>query len=297
MIGPLARRSLRGRSATIPLSGWTSFCSTTRRPAGYVLLGLVMLGFVVIDPVFASPPPGSEQSAGQGSMLRSLLFFVVVPSVVFAIVVGLVASGLSRIGDTLTQIKLRTRGGPAIAILGGVAMAGPLYADSVPVLSGGTPPLFGLGAGLIVFGIVLSIGSVRDRLTYWPLLVSTAVVTAVAAGVAVGWAMELDVLTRSSVAQLPYMLPLFALIPAGYALGQGNLRRSIVTATTGFAAAMVLLTLASGSSARGLGFLLTIISVMYAVAIAVLGSPALAVGAALSSETAEDSDTPVMSAN
>ena len=297
MVGPLVRRNPRGRGATDPFSGWTSVWGVARRPAGYVLLGLVMLGFLVIDPALASPPPGSEQSTSQDSVLRSLLFFVVVPSLVFAVAIRLVASGLFSIDDTLAQAQLRTRGGPAIAILGSLVMAGPLYADSVPVLFGGTPPLFGLGAGLVIFGIILSIGSIRDRLTYWPLLGSAVGVTAVAAGAAIVWAMELDVLTRSFAAQLPYLIPLFTLIPAGYALGEGDLRRSIITATTGFAAAMVLLMLASGSSARGLGLLLTIVSIMYAVAIAILGSPALAIGAALSSETTEDGDTPVISAN
>ena len=289
MIGPSARRNLRGRSASNSLLSWTSFCSAAGRPAGCVLLGLVMLGIAAVDPVLAAPPPGSEQSAGSGSVLRNLFFFIIVPSTVFAVAIGLVANGLSRVNATLAH--LRARGGPTIAILGVVAMAAPLYADSVPVLFGATPPLFGFGVGLFLFGIVLSIAPVRDRLTYWPLLTSAVLATAIAAGAAVVWAIELNVLTRSFIAQLPYGLPLFALVPAGYALGQGDLHRSIVTATIGFAAAMAVLAFASGSSARGLGLLLTIISVMYAVAITVLGLPVFAAGAALGSEETENVDT------
>ncbi|MFC7045130.1 hypothetical protein ACFQH6_06615 [Halobacteriaceae archaeon GCM10025711] len=176
-----------------------------------------------------------------------------------------VGIGLLAVGVLVTALALVAAGG--VSLLGGVAA-----------------PVFGVGIAIAAIGLSLTRSAIRDAASYPALVVGAAVGVTVAAGATVGAAIAFgqNGLTRSLLTSLLPLVPLFALFPAGYALGRENSRVAVGTAVVGFALAT--LPLASGAvlAPRQWVSLVLVYAIADLVGALVLGSPLLVSGFILS---------------
>ena len=92
-------------------------------------------------------------------------------------------------------------------------------------------------------------------------------------------------LTRATTVRLAFVVPLFGLLPAGYAFARGRTRLEVATTTAAFALPMLGIVLVSTPNVRGNGLLLLLLEAVYGTVIAVVGTPLLAVGASFAPES------------
>lgn len=235
--------SVHGRRMT--LTNYTDGAFVTFVPGGTIDPILSFLAIVTVN---------------SHTFSRNILVFVGLPSIVFAIVIGILIRILSRYDRELSRVRPY---GTTILVTFGIL--------ACLVSLGSSFPLFGLGTGLVLVGAVIWILTACDRVTYRTLVGSAVLAVVVASALAENNSLLLG-------------LAMFALVPAGYALGQGYLRRSIVTGTLGFIALLAQVA-PLDTPTLGLSLLFVFFSGMYALALALLGSPLLAIGASYSANT------------
>ena len=207
--------------------------------------------------------------------------YIALPTAMFALLVGAAAGALSWLD--LNFERIRNTAGVSLAVGGALVTTFSLLATGgVSLLGGAAAPLFGVGIALVSLGVVFSRPAVRERTTFRVLVAGAAFGMIVAAGSTVAGAVIFDQngLTLSLLTSLPLLVPVFLLLPAGYALGRENRRLAIGTAAAGFALAMVPLAPFT-SPTIGLGFLLVLAVTVSAAIVAVVGTPLLVVGASL----------------
>ncbi|MFB6107785.1 MAG: hypothetical protein ABEJ82_02945 [Haloplanus sp.] len=171
---------------------------------------------------------------------RNLLLLVALPSLLFAGCLAALSWGVGRAVDGRTLDA--ERGGLAVAGLGVVLLAHPLYAGGVSILGSTEPVLLAGAAGLVALGGALAVPAVRRDLST-PRLVGL-VALAFGVAVAVGYALRaLPVADRTFfagawvVGQVLPALPVYAAVVAGDAAARGELRRGLLVAVGAFALA------------------------------------------------------------
>jgi hypothetical protein len=221
-------------------------------------------------------------------MAINVLVYVGLPTAVFTLLIGAIAGALSWTNWEYSRIQ--NRAGIGLGVLGLLGTTGSLVATGgVSLLGGAAAPLFGAGITFVVLGVVYSRQSVRDRMTYRRLVgvgvLGAGIASVVTAAGAIGFGQ--NGLTQSLLTSLPLLLPVFLLIPTGYALGRENRRLAIGTAAVGFALSIVPLAPFT-SPTIGAGLLLSFVATMYAVIIAIIGVPLLVVGVSFAKQAPAD---------
>lgn len=239
-------------------------------------------------PVLSALAVGS--TVGPALALNALAY-VALPAAVFALIVGAVAGALSRFDRDVERV--RSSIGVGLGVAGALVTTLSLAASGgVSLLGGAAAPLFGVGIGLVVVGAVFSRPEIQERVTYRVLVAGAAVGALVAAGATVAGAVAFDQngLTRSLISGLPFLVPAFALLPAGYALGRSNRRLAVGTAAVGFALALMPVTPIT-SPVVEFGSLFVLFATASAAVVAVVGAPLLVAGASLAAPSTVRSET------
>lgn len=221
-------------------------------------------------------------------MAINALAYVALPTAVFSLLVGAIAGAHSWLDWDYNRI--RDRAGVILGVIGLlVTILSLLAAGGVSLLGGTAAPLFGAGITLVALGVVCSHQSVRERVTYRRLVGGAALGAIIASGVTVVGAIAFNQngLTPSLLTSLPFLIPVFLLLPTGYALGRENRRLAIGTAAAGFALSMVPLAPFT-SPTIGFGLLLILVATMNAVIIAIIGVPVIIVGASFATRAPDD---------
>jgi hypothetical protein len=221
-------------------------------------------------------------------MAINVLVYVGLPTAVFTLLVGAIAGALSWANWEYSRIQ--DRAGVGLGLVGLLVTTGSLVATGGVALLGGTAaPLFGAGITLVLLGVVYLRPSVRNRMTYRRLVgvgvLGAGIASVVTVAGAIGFGQ--NGLTQSLLTSLPLLLPVFLLIPTGYALGHENRPLAIGTATVGFALSIVPLAPYT-SPTIGAGLLLSFVATMYAVVIAIIGIPLLVIGASFAEQALTD---------
>ena len=231
------------------------------------------------------------------TVATNALVYVAVPTAAFALLVAIAAGVVPSLGGDYERI--RNTAGVALAGVGTfvttVAMLGggiSLLGGVAAPLFGVAAPLFGVGVSLAALGAVRSRTAVGERPTYRSLVASAAFGTLVAAGVTVAGALAFDQngLTRSLLSSLPFLVPVFVLLPAGYAVGRGERTLAVGTAAVGFALTMIPQT-PFASPTIGFGLLLVIVATAYALVATLVGMPLFVVGMSLADGRSGDEAT------
>ncbi|WP_435174468.1 hypothetical protein [Halorussus sp. AFM4] len=260
------------------------------------LTGLDRYGFVTFVPEGATLGPALSLLAAASLLgpvvATNLLTRVAVPTALFGAFVAAACGGLARLDRRVERVA--ERAGVALAGLGAlvvVLVLGP-PAGGVSLLGGAGAPVFGVGVAAVGFGAALSRPGVRERLTYRRLVGGAALGVVAAAGstLAAAVAFDRNGLTLSFLTGLPPLVPVFALLPAGYALGAGDRRLAVATATVGFAVSLLPFASLFTPTAQ-FGPVVVLVAAAYAGAIAVVGAPLLVVGVALAESSPEDPAT------
>ncbi len=221
------------------------------------------------------------------------LVSIVLPTAVVTLLVAAGSGVLSRLErDWIAELEpgrvrdaLGSRPEPKAALAGVGALA--LLAGVGLLLFGGyAAPLFGIGVAVAVLGAALGRPSVRERVTYRALVAGAAFGAALAVGVTIAIAVGITQkrLHYALLSSLPALVPIFVLLPAGYAAGRGNRLLTAGTVAVGFVLAVA--PLASFTSPMvGGGFVsapvLVLGAAIYAIGIVVVGTPLLVAGASL----------------
>ncbi len=238
---------------------------------------IVLLVLCSIVPVAASRPGGSTQPS-PGLFVLMILVYVTVPSAIFCGVV----TGVMQIARVIPNQPNRIRpiAGPALLVVGALLGVNELV-SVVPSFLGGQLPWLGLGCGFVVMGVLLSTATVRNQARFGSLVGGACLAVLVAGVVTAVQSTVLHSLTLATTVRVVFVLPLFGLLPAGYAFGRDDRRLGVLTAATAFAVPMLGLTIV-GKPGFGTGLLLLLLAVVYGLGITVIGSPLLAIGSALS---------------
>ncbi|MFB6222174.1 MAG: hypothetical protein ABEH86_00695 [Haloarcula sp.] len=214
-------------------------------------------------------------------MAVKTLAYVTLPAAVFTLLVGAAAGGIAWLDWNLDRVQDSTD--VALAGIGAFATAlSLLAATGISMVGGEAAPLFGGGSALLLYGLALSRPSVRERVTYCTLVVGAVVSTAIAAGVAIAGAplFAQNGLTLSLLSTLPFLGPVFGLLPVGYAVGHGNRPLAMKTAAIGFVLSMVPL-LPVLPAPFGLGVLFVPVATAYAAVSVLVGAPIFIVGVSI----------------
>lgn len=218
------------------------------------------------------------------ALLTNLLVRVAFPTVLFGLGVAALDTALARIDDALDIV--RDYPGTVLGVSGLVLTVGALaLGGGFRLLGGSGAPAFGAGLTFVVFGVTLSRRSPRDRVDRQFLFASAVVGAVLAAAItAVGaLAFHQNNLTHSLLESFSALVPIFALLPAGYALGEENRRRAVALVAGGF----VLGTLWTTSFAalitpqHSQGVLTVFVLAFVVASVTVVGTPLLVVGRAL----------------
>jgi hypothetical protein len=219
------------------------------------------------------------------ALALNALLGIVLPSAVFGLLVAALGGALSWVGTRHRRALARVRAGGARGLLlGGAALAALalLSAAGVGLLGTAATPALGVGVAVAGVGAALSRRRVRTTLSGWRVLAGAALAAVVAAGVTVGAGavFHRGGPRRATLAAVPFVVALFALLPAGYALGRGRRRLAAATAVAGFALALLptVPLLTPGVTGAVVGVLLAVVD---GTAVLVVGAPLLLVGAAL----------------
>lgn len=211
------------------------------------------------------------------AVLGNLLTNVVVPAAAFGALVGAVGGGLASIRHRLPAGAARA--GRALAGAGLLVALLPLAAGGRSILSSSVAPLVGVGVAFVALGLGLSrVGS--ESIHSYPALTGVAIgglVVAVLATAVGTLAVGIRGLTFAMWTSARFLVPVFALLPAGYAVGANRRWLGIGTAVVGFVLA-VAPTATLYSPFYGFGVVLFALVVGMAAAVAVLGAPLFGVG-------------------
>jgi hypothetical protein len=221
---------------------------------------------------------------GPAVVLNALLG-VALPSAVFGLLVAGLGGALSWI-ETRHRgvfVRVRTSGGRALVAGGGTLTAlALLSAAGADLLGTAAAPALGAGVAVAGVGAALSRRRVRTSLSGWRMLAGAALAAVVAAGVTVGAGavFHRGGPRQATLAAVPFLVALFALLPAGYALGRDRPRLAVGTAVAGFALALLptVPLFAPGATGAVLGVLLAVVD---GAVLLVVGTPLLLVGVAL----------------
>ena len=202
-----------------------------------------------------------------------------VPTAVFGVFVGALSGVLSWLDPDLDRLVER----PDVVLggLGTAAVAGALAGTTLSSLGTANAPVLGAGVGVAAIGAVLSVQSVRDRLSYRVVVALAGLGIAVSAGATVVARplFQSTGLLRSQAVALAFVVPLFAFLPAGYALATGRRGIAVGTAAVAFAiAAVQQVPLLSPGIA---GVLVGLIAALSAVIVVACGVPLALTGYAL----------------
>lgn len=213
-------------------------------------------------------------------LVLNTLAYVALPTTVFTLLIGAIAGMLTWLDWDDSRIQEHL--GSSLAALGLLVTTFSVVAGGGASLFGGTAaPLFGTGIAFVALGGLCTRPSIREQVTYRWLVSGAAVGAIVAAGVTVIGAVTVGQtgLTRSLVTSLLFLIPIFVLLPVGYALGRQNRRLAIGTAAVGFAVSMLPL-VPFLTPPLGMGIPLVFFVTGYAILVAIVGIPLLIVGAA-----------------
>ncbi|KTG10629.1 hypothetical protein AUR64_08160 [Haloprofundus marisrubri] len=210
--------------------------------------------------------------------------FVGLPTALFATLVAGVAGAVSWLSTRTGRFE-QVEGyvGTGLLAVGVLAVVFPLLSGSMLGIGGFDAPVFGIGVGLAAAGLALSATDARKHATFRTVLAGAVGVACLAAAAAIGGAALFGAfgVTTALLSSLPFVAPVFALLPAGYAVGRGERTLGVATATLAFALPVLSWSPLTAPMA-GMALLAVFLAGIYAVAIAVLGAPLLLVGASLS---------------
>ncbi|WP_423999536.1 hypothetical protein ACOZ4I_11215 [Haloarcula salina] len=220
-------------------------------------------------------------------LLGYLLTNVVVPAAAFGALVGAVGGGLSTIRH---RLPARTgRAGRALAGVGLLVALLPLVAGGISVLSSSIAPLVGVGVAFVALGLGLSLTEPASLRSY-PALAGVAIgglAVAVLATAVGTLAVGIRGLTFAMWTSARFLVPVFALLPAGYAIGTGRRWLGVGTAVAGFVLA-VGPTATLYSPFYGFGVIVSALVLGLAAGVAVLGAPLFGVGFVLATARPAD---------
>ncbi|MBV0901729.1 hypothetical protein [Haloarcula salina] len=221
------------------------------------------------------------------AVLGNLLTNVAVPAAAFGVLVGAVGGGLSTIRHRLAT---GARGaGCALAGIGLLVALAPLVAGGLSVLSSSVAPLLGVGIAFVALGLGLS-RTGPEWVRSFPALVGVAVgglAVAVLATAVGTLAVGIRGLTLAMWTSARFLVPVFALLPAGYAVGAGRRRLGVATAVLGFVLALAP-TATLYSPFYGFGVLVFVFVLGMAAGVVALGAPLFGVGFVLATTRPSD---------
>jgi len=236
------------------------------------------------------------------STVANALVIAVTPALLFGAVVGavvplfgrredLVAAidrALARVG--LTVDRVLDAPGVSLAAVGAATTLAMLGIGAVRAVGPSLLPLFGVGTAYVMLGAGIQREGVRERASYRTLVGLAGVGAVVAGAITLGLAALASGSTRWLAAGIPTLVPVFSLLPAGYALGRGNRRLCVATATVGFGVAAlsvspVVATGPFGGPYSGVAAVVLVLgtAVGSVISVAVVGAPLLVAGAVLGS--------------
>ena len=263
--------------------GWGHLTRMDRhlgRLVGSLASGLA--GLLAAWPAAAAPPPGEPQSVSANAIVASLLVYTVVPTAVFA---GL-AGGLAALVAGLPDLhRLRPLAGRVFAATG-VVLGVVAFVPVVPSFGGGQPPWVGIAGGFLALGVALTLVPDERASSLRFSMGAATLAMVVAVGLTALQAAFTPMLTRATTTRVVFVVPLFGLLPVGHAAGRGDTSLATVLAAVAFGVPMAAYTLAT-LPGFGLGLLWLVAIAVYGGGILVVGSPVLAIGAALE-ESVED---------
>jgi len=221
------------------------------------------------------------------AILTNLLVGIAFPTVLFGLCVAAIETLLARATTALDG--MRDYPGRVLAASGAVLTVGALLASGgFSLLGGSGAPAFGAGLTFVVLGAVVArqLGSTGVDEQF--VLVSAVAGIALAAAVTTLGAIlfQQNTLTRSLLDSLPVLVPVFALLPAGYALGEGDRRRALAFAVGGFVVG-TLWTTSLGTLLTppfGNGPFAAVVLTVVVLSTAAVGTPLLAVGRVLAEQ-------------
>lgn len=239
------------------------------------------------------------------SAAANALVVAVTPALLFGVAVGVAVPlfgrsagvvsaadrALSRVG--LTVDRVLTSPGVALAVVGAATTLAVLGIAAVRAVGPSLLPLFGVGIAYAGLGAGISRRSVRERASYRTLVGLAAVGAFVAGAVTLAVAALSPGSTRWLASGVPTLIPVFSLLPAGYALGRENRRLAGGTAAIGFAVGALAVTPVMAPRFWGLS-VLGVAAIGSAVSVAAVGAPLLVAGAALGAGLPTDAVDPTV---
>jgi hypothetical protein len=242
------------------------------------VLGLPAFGASVA----ARPPPGVEpESPTVWSLLTDLAIgiplFILLPSLLF----GVVAVGVAWVGrEWLAGERIAASSAPLL-IGGGLIVAAISMVTWIPAFGGGNLPWLGVAGGLVALGAMRSWNRDRDRASFRGCLDAAGLATVVALAIVGIEVLLTDWLTYATISRAGFAIPLFSLLPAGYAVGDQRCRLGLAAAAGAFAVPGLFILVDQLPNVGGLGFLAVLLLGYYGLVLPLIASPLLIVGASL----------------
>jgi hypothetical protein len=202
-----------------------------------------------------------------------------IPTSVFGLLFGVCCGALSWLDPDLGPVADRVSAG--LAVLGAITAAASLLVTTGSILGTSNGPVLGAGVGSMALGAVLSTRAGRTVNSYRALLgLAASGLTVGAVTVAASTSVsQYSGPLGSQIAALWFLVPIFAYLPAGYALARGRHRLAVTTAIVGFAVGLLPL-----FRPLGITVLTAALATLYAAAVTVGGLPLLLVGHAVAEE-------------
>jgi len=215
--------------------------------------------------------------------VSNLVVGIGLPTAVFGVFVVALSGTVSWLDPDFETVT--DRPGVALAGLGIAVVVGSMAGTALSLLGTANAPILGAGVGIAAVGAALSVQSIREALSYRLLvgLAGLGIVVSVGATVAALPLFQSVGLLRSQVVALAFVVPLFAFLPAGYALAAGRRGLAVGTTAVGFAIAVAQqVPLLAPGSGTVVG---TLIASVSAVTLVVCGVPLIVVGYGLEKTT------------
>lgn len=239
-------------------------------------LGTALAGLVAAMPAAGAPPVGQPQPVSPEAIVANLLVYVVVPTAIFAGLAGGLAALVARVP---TRHHLRPLASRLFAATG-VVLAVLAVVPLVPSFLGGQPPWVGIGGGFVALGVALAVAPDERATDLRFSIAAAALAMVVAVGLTALQAAFTPMLTRATTTRVVFVVPLFGLLPVGHAAGRGDTSLATVLAAVAFGVPMAAYTLVA-LPGFGLGLLWLVAIAVYGGGILLVGTPVLAIGAAL----------------
>jgi len=237
------------------------------------------------------------------SAAANALLIAVTPSLLFGVAVGVAVPlfgrreslvgaadrALSHVG--LTADRVLDAPGTSLAAVGTATTLAMLGIGAVRMIGPSLLPLFGVGIAYALIGVGIRREGVRERASYRTLIGLATVGAVVAGAVTLALAALSSGSTRWLASGIPTLVPVFSLLPAGYALRRGSRRLGIGTAAVAFGVAALSVTPVMGPGPFGGPFsgvvavaLLLAAAIGTVLSVVVVGAPLLVVGAVLATD-------------